>query len=134
MPSELFPPDFPSELRVAAFRAGDEVAWPRILAAAAVEWFGTNGYAVLGTELWLLKDAAIQSLPMGLSGTREVHGNTVNRGNEESWSSFVARAGTETRTYLQAFKPSDIVERGQLVFNVVWVSEGEFTNPSTHLS
>ena len=134
MPSELFPPDFPSELRVAAFRAGDEVAWPRILAAAAVEWFGTNGYAVLGTELWLLKDAGIQSLPMGLSGTREVNGNTVNRGNEESWSSFVARAGAETRTYLQAFKPSDIVERGQLVFNVVWVSEGEFANPSTHLS
>jgi len=61
MPSELFPPDFPSELRVAAFRAGDEVAWPRILAAAAVEWFGTNGYAVLGTELWLLKDVAIQT-------------------------------------------------------------------------
>jgi len=134
MPSELFPPDFPSELRIAAFRAGDEAAWPRILAAAAVEWFGTNGYAILGTELWLLKDAAIQSLPMGLSGTRAVHGNTVNRGNEESWSSFVARAGAETRTYLQAFKPSDIVERGQLVFNVVWVSEGEFTNPSTHLS
>ena len=134
MPSELFPPDFPSELRVAAFRAGDEVAWPRILAAAAVEWFGTNGYAVLGTELWLLKDAAIQSLLMGLSGTREVHGNTVNRGNEESWSSFVGRAGAETRTYLQAFKPSDIVERGQSVFNVAWVSEGEFTNPSTHLS
>jgi len=24
-------------LRIAAFRAGDEVAWPRILAAAAVE-------------------------------------------------------------------------------------------------
>ena len=56
MPSELFPPDFPSELRVAAFGAGDEVAWPRILAG-----FGTNGYAVLGTELWLLKDAAIQT-------------------------------------------------------------------------
>ncbi len=31
MPSELFPPDFPSELRVAAFRAGDEVAWPRVV-------------------------------------------------------------------------------------------------------
>ena len=134
MPSELFPPDFPSELRVAAFRAGDEAAWPSMLAAAAVEWFGTHGYAVLGTELWVLEGANIQTLPIGVSGMREVHGNTVNRVNEESWSSFVARAGAETRTYLQAFKPSDIVERGQLVFNVVWVSEGEFTNPSTHLS
>lgn len=134
MPSEIFPPDFPSELRVAALRTGDEVAWPPILAAAAVEWLGTNGYAVLGTELWLLKDGPIQSLPVGLSGTREVHGNTVNRGNEEPWSSFVARAVAETRTYLQAFKPSDIVERGQLVFNVVWVSEAEFGNLSAHSS
>jgi hypothetical protein len=130
MPLEIFPADFPSELRVAAFRAGDEVAWPPLLAAAAIEWFGTNGYAVLGTELWLLKDGSIQSLRLGLSGMREVHGNSVNRGNEEPWSSFVARAGAETRTYLQAFRPTDIVEQGQLVFNVVWVSEAEFRNLS----
>jgi hypothetical protein len=134
MPSEILPPDFPSELRVAALRAGDEVAWPPILAAAAVEWFGANGYAVLGTELWLLKDGAIQSLPTGLSGMREVHGNTVNRAKKEPWSSFVARAGAETRAYLQAFKPSDIVEQGQLVFNVVWVNEAEFKNLSAHSS
>jgi hypothetical protein len=128
MGSELYPPNFPSELSVAAFRAGDEVAWPPMLATTAVEWFSTNGYAVLGTELWLLNDGAIQGLPMGLGGMREVHGNTVNRGNEESWSLFVARAGAETRTYLQAFNPSDIIERGQLVFNVVWVNEAEFKN------
>jgi hypothetical protein len=54
MPSELFPPGFPSELAVAAFRAGDEAAWPSVLAAAAVEWFSRHGFAVLGTELWVL--------------------------------------------------------------------------------
>jgi len=134
MPSELFPPDFPSELRAGAFRAGDDVAWPPMLAAAAVEWLGTNGYAVVGTELWLLKDAAIQSLPVGLSGMRELHGNTVNRENKESWISFVARSGAETRAYLQAFKPSDIVEQGQLVFNVTWVSEAGFNSLSTDSS
>lgn len=134
MTSELFPPGFPSELRIAAFRADDEVAWPPMLAAAAVEWFRTNGYAVLGTELWLLKDGEIQSLPVGLSGMREAHGNSVNRGNEEPWSSFVTRAGAETLTYLQGFKPSDIVERGQMVFNVVWVNESEFKNLSTYSS
>jgi len=92
---------------------------------AAVDWLGMNGYAVLGTELWLLSDAGIQSLPMGVSGMREVHGNTVNRENGESWSSFVARASTETRAYLLAFNASDIVEEGRLVFNVVWSSEAE---------
>jgi hypothetical protein len=126
--SELFPPDVPSELRVAAFRADNEAAWPPVLAVAAVEWFGTHGYGVLGTEIWLLKDVGIQTLGMGLSGMREVHGNTVNRGNQESWSSFVVRAAVETRTYLQAFKPADIVEQGRLVFNVTWVSEAEFKN------
>jgi hypothetical protein len=124
--SELFPPDFPSELRVAAFRADNEAAWPPVLAVAAVEWFGMHGYGVLGTELWLLKDEGIQSLPMGLSGMPEVHGNTVNRENQESWSSFVARAAAETGTYLKAFKPTDIVEQGRLVFNVTWVSAAEF--------
>jgi hypothetical protein len=134
MPSELFPLDFPSELAVAAFRAGDEAAWPSVLAAAAVEWFGTNGYAVLGTELWALGGANIQTLPIGVSGMREVHGNTVNRESEEAWGSFVARAAAETRAYLQSFNPWDIVEPGQVYFNVVWVSEAGFKNLSTHSS
>jgi len=97
-----------------------------MLAAAAVEWLGANGYAVLGTELWVLKAGAIQSLPIGQSGMPEVHGNTVNRESEEPWSSFVVRAATETHTYLQSFNPADIVEQGELHFNVVWVSEAQY--------
>lgn len=97
-----------------------------MLGAKAVKWFGLNGYAVLGTELWLLKGAGIQSLPVGLSGTSEVHGNTVNREHGEAWSSFVARAAAETGVYLQSFKASDIVEQGKVYFNVIWVSEADF--------
>jgi hypothetical protein len=132
MRSELFPPNFPVELAVAAFTTTNEAAWPPTLAVVAVNWFSMHGYAVLGTELWVLQDAGIQSLPIGLSGMREVHGNTVNRGSEEPWGSFVSRAGEETRTYLQTFKPSDIVERGQLFFNVTWINEAEFKTLSTH--
>jgi hypothetical protein len=119
MRDELFPCGFPSELRLAAFKTENEAAWPPTSAVAAVEWLATNGYAVLGTELWLLQDDGIQSLPTGISGAREVHGNTVNRRGEESWTSFVARAARETRAYLNAFSPSDIVEHGKLVFNVL---------------
>jgi hypothetical protein len=129
MSSELLPPDFPPELAVAAFTGTNEVAWPPAVAVAAVEWLSMHGYAILGTELWLLQDSGIQSLPIGLSGMREVHGNTVNRRSQEAWSSFVERAGAETRAYLQAFKPSDIVERGQLFFNVTWASEADFKLP-----
>jgi hypothetical protein len=117
-------------LAVLAFKAGEEVAWPVSVSTSAVEWFGRHGYAVLGTELWLLKDGAIQSLPIGLSGMGEVYGNTVNRESKEAWSTFVARAAAETGAYLQEFNPSDIVEDGQVYFNVVWVSEDEFKNLS----
>lgn len=118
MHSQLFPPDFPPELANAAFKTAGEAAWPLTIAAAVVEWFGAHGYAVLGTELWLLRGAEVQSLPLGRSGMPEVHGNAVNREVDEVWGSFVARAQAETRLYLQAFKPSDIVEQGQLFFNI----------------
>jgi hypothetical protein len=129
MNRELFPPNFPPELAAAAFRAGNEVAWPPMLGATAVEWFGANGYAVLGTELWILKGDKIQSLPLGLSGLREVHGNTVNREREEPWSLFVTRSAAETTAYLRSFRTSDIVEQGQVYFNVTWVSEADFEGP-----
>jgi hypothetical protein len=123
---ELFPPNFPPELAAAAFVTNNEAAWPPATAAAAVDWFSAHGYAVLGRELWLLQGPTVQSLPIGLSGMRKVHGNTVNPESEDTWSSFVARAGAETRAYLLAFKPSEIVERGQLFFNVTWISEADF--------
>ena len=130
MRSKSLPSNFPPELTVAAFVAGDEVAWPQALATDAVEWFGKNEYAVLGTELWVLKGGAIHSLPTGLSGTGEVHGNTVNRFSREAWGAFVGRAAAETRMYLREFNPRDIIEDGQVYFNVVWVSEGEFKSLS----
>jgi len=123
---ELFPPNFPAELASLAFVNGNQAAWPPKLAAAAVRWLGTHGYAVLGTELWVLEGGAIQSLPAGQSGMREVHGNTVNRRSEELWSSFVARAATGTLAYLQSFNPADIAEQGEIHFNVVWVSEAQY--------
>jgi len=127
MATDLFPSNFPSELAGSALVKGDEVAWQPSSAAVAVEWLGAHGYAVLGTELWLITaDGAIQSLPVGLSGMREVHGNTVDRENGEPWSTFVCRATTETLAYLRSFNPGDIVERGKLYFNVVWVGESEY--------
>jgi hypothetical protein len=90
-----------------------------------------HGYAVLGTELWLIQGEAIQSLPIGLDGMRGVHGNTVNRENGESWISFVARASAETLSYVREFKPSDITGAGEVHFNVVWIGEESFRNLHT---
>ena len=67
---------------------------------------------------------------------REVHGHTVNRGSQESWSTFVIRAAAETGVYLQSFDPTDIVEPGDVYFNLVWIGESEFEKltPSRHLT
>ena len=126
MSGDLLPPNFPPEIARAAFAAGNETAWRPLLASAAVEWFAAHGYAVLGTELWLLRNEEIQSLPIGLSGMREVHCNSVNRGSGEAWGTFVSRAAAKTLTYLQSFNPADIVEEGDVYFNVTWVSEADF--------
>lgn len=113
MHSELLPPSFPAELASVVFSSGDEVAWPPNIAVLAVEWFGSHGYAVLGTELWIVQSDGIESLPMGRGGMRGVHGNTVDRQKDESWSSFVARSADETHSYLQSFDASNIVEQGR---------------------
>jgi hypothetical protein len=120
-------PDLPQELADAAYRSGDEFAWSPSVAASVAKWLGEHGYAILGTELWVLKpDGRIISLPLGLSGLPEVHGNTVDRKNGETWSSFTRRATAETLAYLGRFNPAEIVEEGDLRFNVTWVSEIEF--------
>jgi hypothetical protein len=129
VPLTVFPPpNFPPNRVEAAFVSGNEVAWRPTIAASVVEWLAAHGYGVLGTELWLLKKESIQSLPIGLREGREVHGNTVNRLRDESWDSFVSRAGAETAVYLRAFDRADIAEEGDVHFQVVWASELEFAN------
>jgi hypothetical protein len=124
--SEPFPPNFPARLGSTAFLLGNEAAWSVDRATEAVDWFGSHGFAVLGTELWVLTDDGIQSLPRGISGARQVHGNVVDSKSGELWEQFVSRAAAETRAYLQAFDPSEIREPGKIFFNVVWVEEKEF--------
>jgi hypothetical protein len=112
---DLFPSGFPSELASAAFLASNEAAWRPALAARAVEWLGTHGYAVLGTEVWLPKDGSVQSLP---------YFQNVDRQGDEAWDSFVARAAAETSAYLRAFTPK-FIEEGDVYVNVTWVGEAE---------
>ena len=126
MPSDLLPPSFPAELAQKAFLSRREVAWSPDHAVLAIEWFGSNGYATLGTELWVVQAGRIQSLPLGTDGMRGVYGNTVSRHQGESWKAFVARSMAETCAYLETFNRSEIAEPGQLYFNVVWVSESDF--------
>jgi len=113
---DLFPSGFPSELASAAFVASNEAAWRPALAARSVEWLGTHGYGVLGTEL--PKDGSIQSLP---------YFQNVDRQGDAAWDSFVARAAAETSAYLRALTPK-FIEQGDVYVHVAWVSEAESRN------
>ena len=124
-PTKFWPVEFPSELVEAAFW-NNEPAWEPHLAVQVVEWLGLHQYAVLGTELWVIRDGLISTLPLGQSGRREVHGNTVQRWANESWVVFVSRAASETVLYLRSFQLSEIVEPGEAHFNITWVNEEEF--------
>jgi hypothetical protein len=126
MSSDLLPPNFPLELVRLAFSSRDEVTWSANHAVFAVEWFGAHGYAILGTELWVVQTDAIQSLPLGHDGMPGVYGNTVDQKEGETWDSFVMRSMAETRAYLKTFNHADIAEPGQLYFNVVWSNESDF--------
>ena len=116
LPPDLFPSGFPTELASAALVFSNDAAWRPAFAARSVEWLGTHGYAVLGTELWLPKDGSIQSLP---------YFQSVDRKGDEVWDSFVVRAAAETLAYLGAFTPK-FLEEGDVYVNVTWVSEAKF--------
>jgi len=113
-----FPANFPSELAAEALVHSGEAAWRPQLALASVKWLGANGFAVLGTELWLPAGGTIQSLP---------YFQNVNRKDGEDWGSFVARATTETIDYLIAFA-GKFGREGDVYVNVTWVDEFEFQN------
>jgi hypothetical protein len=127
------PPNIPQEFADSAFFAKNgEAAWSLSLAAMVTKWLGENGYAILGSELWVIKsDGMIVSLPIGSTGLPEVHGNTVERENGEQWAMFTLRSAADTTAYLNQFNPNDIKEEGELRFNICWVSEAEFENLRT---
>jgi hypothetical protein len=129
---EMFAPNFPSELTIACFRLGGEVAWAPLVATAAVEWFGAHGYAVLGTELCLLNGDGVQPLPVGPSGLGEVHGNTVDRQIGEPWNLFVARAAREPVPISDRSSRRTSWSRERSYFNVVWIGEGDFASLTVH--
>ena len=74
MTEKIFPAGFPPELAAQTFTAGPEAAWPLESVSRVVEWLGQNGFAVLGTELWIVGEDGIQPGVI-VNGVREIHGN-----------------------------------------------------------
>ena len=126
MAARTFPPGFPYELAENALTVGSEAAWPPESASKVVQWLGQNGFAVLGTELWVVREGGIQP-GIYANGMREIHGNAIAHMGNESWDAYAARSAEETLRYLHSFEPPpEAKQQGDVVFNVVWANESEY--------
>ena len=133
MTEETFPLGLRPELAAHSFTRGSEAAWPLDSVSAVVKWLGEHGFAVLGTELWVVRDNRIQP-GVVVNGVREIHGNAVSHMRNESWNTYVTRCAEETLRYLNSFAmPPEAKQQGDVFFNVTWVSEAEHSNLSTRL-
>src|SRR4029077_8927579 len=120
MKDRLYPNKFPDDLKAEAFTAGLEAAWPNTSAIKVIDWLRQNGFAVLGTELWIVREDGIQP-GIYVDGKREIHGNEVSRLQNEPWDSYVNRSGMETLRYLGIFEePPEARKQGKVFFNIVW--------------
>jgi hypothetical protein len=114
MTETTFPPGVPPELAAQSFTKGSEAAWRPEFAPKVVEWLGQNGFAVLGTELWIVRDDRIQP-GIIVNGVREIHGNAISRMQSESWDAYVSRSAQETLRYLSSFgRPRVPVDAAQI--------------------
>ena len=130
MAEKTFPPGFPPELAAKSFTTGSEAAWPLESVSKVVEWLGQNGFAVLGTELWIVRDDGIQP-GVFVNGVREIHGNSISHMRNETWDTYVTRSVEETLRYLHSLvMPPEVKQQGDVFVNVVWASESEYFNLS----
>ena len=130
MAEKTFPPGFPPELAAKSFTTGSEAAWPLESVSKVVEWLGHNGFAVLGTELWIVRDDGIQP-GVFVNGVREIHGNSISHMRNETWDTYVTRSVEETLRYLHSLvMPPEVKQQGDVFVNVVWASESEYFNLS----
>ena len=124
--NQIYPDNFPGELKEDVFTLGTEAAWPTGQAIKVIDWLRENGFAVLGTELWVVRKNGVQPGIL-VKVIREIHGNDASRMPNESWDAYVNRSGIEASLYLNTFRePPEASQQGQLVFNIVWASESEF--------
>ena len=93
MNSHSFPPGLPEHLAAAAFVSpeGHEQAWKQSDCTQVIEWLSSNGHAVLGTELWLVKNGEIHTLINTKSGP-VLHCTSCDPLPQEDWNEYVQRS------------------------------------------
>lgn len=123
---------FPPELERAAYReCNGEFGWTRSQAMAAVKVLVAHSFAILGGELWWVREGVPGwrgSIPQR-QGPPAVYAWETDRLPGEPWSTFVERSVADTLAALSRWPqpddlPSDLP--GRILYNLTWASEVEF--------
>jgi hypothetical protein len=122
----------PERLAAAALVSGEEAAWEQGDSKDAVEWLRNAGYAILGIELWLLKQGKISTSINTLSGP-VIFCTSCDPLKDERWEDYVQRAARVATESIATFRwPEDSLETSPAYFNLTWAdrewfrSRGEF--------
>jgi hypothetical protein len=120
---------FAQDLETTARRsAGGEYAWRRSEALRAADALARAGCAILGGELWLVRGQDISGALPQRSGPPAIYHWGSERGSSESWSAFVERSRSESRSAINALPPPGEVDappHAEVYYNLTWVSEHE---------
>src|SRR5262245_29395481 len=120
--------ELPQELEVAAFRSQDgEYAWQRSQALDAVLALANSGRAILGGELWLVRDGQIFVELHRRSGPAEVYTWATERLREEPWPTYVARACGKALAAIQAPLLAEVIvpSNAKVYYNLTWADADE---------
>jgi hypothetical protein len=117
-----------SDLERRAHRSGEEYAWRREDAKQAARELAASGRAILGGELWLVRNGAIWGVLPRKEGPPAVYHWESERQDSEPWPDYVSRACRETLAAiaeLPAIGEVDLPQGADIYYNLTWVSEQE---------
>jgi hypothetical protein len=126
---------FPERLSEIAFVNGEDVAWEQKDCAAAIEWLREANYALLGVELWIIKDSNIRTAIHTNSGA-ELYVSSCDPIKGETWRNYVERSAQDAVEHILAFVwPEDSLESPRPVhFNLSWADREWFRTRSEYAS
>jgi hypothetical protein len=116
------PSGFPQSLIDRGFAYNGEIGWFRDDAVQAAEWLRRRGIAIVGAELWLVKDSVIQPHVQTESGLFAYNYSAATLPSE-SWEAFASRSLNEVTAFIRQFQwPGNAIEPAEqeVRFSLNW--------------
>jgi hypothetical protein len=115
-----------SDLERRAHRSGEEYAWRRGDAKQAARELAASGKAILGGELWLVRNGEIWGLLPQKEGPPAVYHWETERQDSEPWADYVHRSCADALAAIAVLPAAGEVEvpnGADIYYNLTWVSE-----------